>query len=355
MTSDGTSLALETILTAGDAGFTTADGQWDFRFPADHGGHPSFRSEIWYLTGNLQDETGRRFGFQLAFFRLRLRPVAKERDSAWGTNQIFRAHFALTDVDQGRLYAEERFSRIALGLSGMAASPVRVWLEDWSLEATDVRSGAGLRLHTGSGEPGLELELRGVKSPVLQGAADLFESGPSGGAFHFYLFSRLSVNGTLRLGGGLRKVKGEAWLDRAWGAVPISQGQIALDRFALQLEDGQDLLCLRLRRRDGSGTPIPSCLLIGADGSAKAFRRREIRLDPTADWRSTLDGPRYPLRWRLALPGEGLELEIEPLLEGQELDFAIRSWSGTVEVRGRLRGAPASGRGHMELSGYVGI
>lgn len=354
-TPDGSSLALESFLTDSDAGFVEAEGDWRFDFPRDHGGHPHYRSEIWYLTGYLQDAAGHGFGFQLAFFRLRLRPSAPERASAWATNQILRAHFALTDRTRNRFHAEERFSRVALGLSGMDESPVRVWLEDWFLEALAAKDGTSFRIRAGDGEQRLELDLQVIKPPLLQGAADLLESGPSGNAFHFYLISRLSATGTLGLGTTGRKVRGEAWLDRAWGAVPISQGQLALNRFALQLGDGRDLLCLQLRRRDGSGTPIPSCLLIGADGSVKSFRRREIRLEPLVHWRSKLDGTSYPLRWRLELPAQGLSLEIEPILEAQELDLATRAWSGTVEVSGRSRGQPVSGRGHLELGGYETI
>lgn len=349
-----TGLALEAILTDDDAGFSAADGNWHFRFPDDHGGHPGFRSEIWYLTGNLEDEEGHRFGFQLAFFRLRLKPEETVRASAWGANQVFRAHVALTDAAQGRFHAAERFSRAALGLSGMDQSPVRVWLEDWSLGFSEGQAGQEtLHLLAVSGALDLKLDLRSEKPPVLPQEADLLDAG-SGRGFHLYLMSRLSAAGSLGLDGSVRRVRGYAWLDRAWGAVPMSRGQVALNRFALQLGDGRDILCLQLRRRDGSGTPIPSCLLIRSDGSTRSFRRREIRLEPSSEWRSPSDGTSYPLHWRLALASEELALEIAPLLQDQVLDFAVRSWSGAVEVSGESRGQPAIGRGHMELSGYAG-
>jgi predicted secreted hydrolase len=352
---DGSSLAFESILAEGSRGLAAADEPWSFRFPADHGGHPTFRSEIWYLTGNLKDQAGETLGFQLAFFRLRLRPSAVERASAWGANQLFRAHLALTDVSAGRFHAEERFSRVALGLSGMDDTPVRVWVEDWSLETVEAEGEARYRLRAGKGESSLELDLQAVKPPVLEDAADLLGARSRAGALHSYVISRLSATGSLRLSGADRKVWGEAWLDRAWGAPPIPRGQMTLNRFALQLEDGRDLLCLQLRRRDGSGTPIPSCLLIGTDGSTKSFRRREIRLEPLAHWRSKLDGTAYPVRWRLELPGEGLDLEIDPLLEGQELDLATRVWSGAVEISGRSREGRAAGWGHLDLGGHAGI
>jgi predicted secreted hydrolase len=353
---DAAGLNLEPILADSDAGFESVDGEWRFRFPDDHGGHPDFRSEVWYVTANLRDDEGRRFGLQLAFFRLRLAPQAVQRASAWGTNQVFRAHFALTDAANRGFHAEERFSRGALGLSGVGQSPARVWLEDWSLEANGEPGGEpGFHLRAGTGDRTLELNLRRSKPPVLQGGADLFPGGAGGGGFHFYLMPRLDASGTLRTGASSRRIEGTAWLDRAWGAIPLSRGQIALNRYALQLEDGRDVLCLVLRRRDGTGTPIPSCLVIGNDGSSRAFRRREIRLEPLALWRSPLNGTKYPLNWRLELPGEGLALETRPLLKAQELELSNRAWSGAVEVSGRSRGKPVSGWGHLVLSGYAGL
>jgi predicted secreted hydrolase len=350
----GSGLSLESILSQDDSGFAAATGEWDYRFPADHGGHPDFRSEVWYLTANLEDREGRRYGLQAAFFRLRLKPEAPDRESVWGANQVFRAHFAVTDATRGRFDSEERFSRAVLNLSGTDASPVRVWLEDWSLAATEPQTGAGgLRLLVGDAERGADLHLRSEKPAVLPEGKGLFESD-AGSGFHYYLVSRLAASGTLRLDGSVLRVTGDAWLDRSWGAAPLSGGQIALNRFALQLSDGRDILCLLLRRRDGSGTPIPSCLLIEGDGSTKSFRRREIRLEPLARWKSALDGTTYPLRWRLELPAQGLELEISPLLENQALDFATRAWSGAVRISGRSHGEPLTGWGHLELTGYAG-
>lgn len=343
---------LEFILHDEQAGFAAVDGEWEYRFPADHGPHPGFRSEVWYLSGNLKDSDGKRYGFQLAFFRLQLRPEAMGRSSAWGANQVFRAHFALADEAGEHFHAEERFSRAALGLSGASDEPVRVWLEDWSLQADSSRPGPSrFRLQADAEGFGLELELQGQKPPVPADQAQALASAPAS-AFRMYSMPRLRVTGTLRQDDAETKVSGEAWLDRAWGAVPVSRGQIALNRFALQLTDDRDILCLQLRRRDGTGTPIPSCLLIAGDGSTKSFRRREIRLEPVEHWRSSRDGTQYPLTWRLELPREALELKITALLEDQELDFAVRAWSGAVVVSGLSAGLPVAGQGHLELSGY---
>jgi predicted secreted hydrolase len=338
------------LLAQEGQGFARPDGPWQLRLPADHGAHPAFRSEAWSVAGSLTDAEGRRFGFRLVFLRLALMATPPERASAWAANQVVLAHFALTDGPGRISHAEDRASRAALGLSGADASPARVWLEDWSFAQDD---DGRLRLTAAADGRSLSLALKPAKPPLKQGEIDLpglAEDAP----FRFYAISRLNAEGSLDLGGKPLAVSGSAWLDHAWGDVPLPRGQVALDRFALQLEDGRDLLCLRLHRRDGSGTPIPSCLLVAGDGTTQGFRRRDLRLESTGTWKSPLDGTPYPLSWQLALPAAGLELSLAPLVEAQERDGPLRAWSGAVTVAGRDRNGPVSGQGFVELTGYAG-
>ncbi len=96
-----------------------------FSFPRDHGPHPEYRNEWWYLTGNLDAMDGRRFGFELTIFRFALTPEPVASESAWRSNQVYIAHFAVTDADGETFYVAERFSRGALGLAGASAEPFR--------------------------------------------------------------------------------------------------------------------------------------------------------------------------------------------------------------------------------------
>ncbi len=155
---------------------------------------------------------------------------------------------------------------------------------------------------------------------------------------------------------------GTAWLEHAWGSVSGGlagqRGQLSLNRFSLQLDDGTELMCLHLRRRGGSGTPIPTCLAIARDGETRLFQRRELTLEPSsATWPSPQDGARYPLWWRLTLPALGLDVALEPLLPQQELGPGMASggriWSGLVTLSGSRDGEPVTGSGRMDLSGYA--
>lgn len=345
------SLSLDELLGSPQPGFARPETDWELRLPEDHAAHPEFHTEAWSVHGRLEDEDGNRYGFQLAFFRLAVKPEAPRRDSAWAANQIYRAHLTLTDGGEGAFSAFERFSREALGLAGSSQAPPKVWLEDWSLEAVGREA---FRLEAAQDGAGLKLELKAVKGAIQQGDADLLDRSMRVSAgVRYYLLPRLAVAGMLRSPDKEVPVSGLAWLDRVWGEPPAAGGQLALNRFELQLDDGRDLLCLDLRRREGGGTPIPSCLLIGQDGSRVRFDRRSVRLEPDGYWTSPADATRYPVRWRISIPDMDLELSVRPLADDQELAFAMRAWSGAVTLSGSARGRPVTGEGHLDLSGYA--
>lgn len=346
------SLSVAEALAGGDEGFLLALEPRVFRFPADHGPHPGFRTEWWYFTGNLEAAGGRRFGFQLTFFRNQLVPQAPRRASPWAAEAVWMAHFALTDAAGRRFHAFERFARGAAGLAGARGGPFRVWLEDWRA----VSSGDGftpLRLEAAAGEVALDLTLEAAKPPVLQGDSGLSRKGPEpGNASYYYSLTRMPARGTVTVAGEAVPVTGLAWMDREWSTSVLSPGQVGWDWFSLQLDDGRDLMFYRLRRDDGSPDPRSAGSLVAADGSRRPLSADEVVLEVLERWESPASGALYPARWRLALPREGLELTVEPLLAGQELDLTFRYWEGAVAVTGASRGRPVSGRGYVELTGY---
>ena len=132
------SLAVSEAMSSDTSGYARATDVRPFRFPDDHGPHPDYKTEWWYYTGNLTTDAGRHFGYELTLFRIALAPpdtFDAPRTSDWATDQLYMAHFGLTDVEGERFYNFERFSRGAAGLAGAQAAPFRVWLEDWQAEA----------------------------------------------------------------------------------------------------------------------------------------------------------------------------------------------------------------------------
>lgn len=346
-------VSVGSVLGGGDtAGYARVLGPREFSFPADHGPHPDYRQEWWYYTGNLTAEDGRHFGFQLTFFRFALAPRPRPGDSTWATNQIYMAHFALTDVAGRRFYHDERFSRGALGLAGAQAAPFRVWLEDWS--ATGEAAGVfPMQLRAATGEVALDLRLTGIKPPLLQGERGYSRKGRAeGNASYYYSLTRMPARGTVKIADEIFQVSGAAWMDREWSTSALEEGQVGWDWFALQLADGRDLMFYRLRRRDGGLDPHSSGVIVAADGSSRSLPPDAIGFEVLDHWRSPATGTRYPARWRVTIPSEQLLLEIVPHLADQELDVSLRYWEGAVKVSGQAAWQAIDGHGYVELVGY---
>ncbi len=340
-------------LGGGDtAGYAQVLGPRAMSFPADHGPHPHYRQEWWYYTGNLSAADGRHFGYQLTFFRIALAPDAREGDSAWSANQAYMAHFALTDVAGKHFYRAERFSRNALGLAGAQAAPFKVWLEDWSV-SSDAPGSLPMRLHAAAEGVELDLELNSLKPVVLQGDRGYSRKGQAeGNASYYYSLTRMPSLGSLRLGDETLSVSGTSWMDREWSTSALEEGQLGWDWFALQLDDGRDIMFYRLRRRDGSVDPYSSGVIIEPDGRKQVLPLNAVEFEVLGHWRSPTSGTVYPSRWRINIPSEDLQLNIEPHLADQEMAFAFRYWEGAVKLTGSSKGKEIGGNGYAELVGY---
>jgi predicted secreted hydrolase len=331
-----------------DPGFARALEPRTFRFPQDHAAHPDFATEWWYLTGNLSDENGRRFGYQLTLFRIGLRPGEAVMDSRWRSNQVYMGHLAISDITGGRHYSAERFARAAAGLAGAQAAPFEVWLGPWSLRAgSDLFP---LSLEAQQDSIGLSLQLQpGDKPMVLQGERGLSrKSATPGNASYYYSFTRLPTQGELRIGEALFSVQGDSWLDREWSSSALDEDQVGWDWFALQLDGDRELMFYQLRTRQGGVHAFSRGVLVEQDGSVRNLLPGQVTLTPLRYWQSG-DGTRYPIDWRLKVPEFKLDLEVQALLDDQLMDHSVHYWEGAVDVSGSHRG-----QGYLELSGYQG-
>lgn len=338
--------------TAGTEGYVRAIEPRVFEFPADHGAHPGFRNEWWYFTGNLDGADGRRFGYQLTFFRIAMSPEAVATESRWRTNALYMAHFALSDVGNALHYGFERFGRGAAGVAGIENPPLHLWLDHWELRAEDP-SGFPLRLRAADGGIAVDLRLVPEKPVVLNGEQGLSrKSAEAGNASYYYSVTRLATEGSVKLASETLAVRGESWLDREWSTSALAEDQAGWDWFALQLDDGRDLMLYRLRRTDGSVDPASAGTLVAPGGQSRHLGADDMRFRVLQHWTSPNSGVRYPVGWHLTLPEDDLELEIKPAFDDQEMDVTVRYWEGAVVVRGAQRGRKLSGRGYMELAGY---
>ena len=339
-------LSLRLQEAAGSPPFEAALEPLEFESPRDHGPHFEFQTEWWYYTGNLQAENGDRFGYQLTIFRRGLSPGLAQRESSLGTNQIYFAHLALTDLSAGEHRAFERFSRGSDGLAGATGDPYRIHLEDWSVEALD-RTASLVRLRAGEADIGFDLRLVAGQPLVPKGPGGLSGKGSvPGNASYYFSFTELRTEGTLRVRGRELKVHGSSWFDHEWGTTALAAGAVGWDWFGLQLDDGRELMLYQIRQEQG--VLLGGGTLVTQAGAPVWLSEADFQIQALGTWKSEVSGSEYPSGWRIDIPSAGLALEVQPLIADQEMRLGIVYWEGAVRVSGNV-----SGRGYVELTGYV--
>jgi len=345
---------LTAVPLAAAAGWQVVVSPPALSFPRDHGAHPSFRSEWWYATGQVGAPDGRRFGFQLTFFREGVEPgPPAPGDSALRARQVLAAHLALGQLGAARMRFAERIRRIGDGLAGAAAGDLDVFLDEWLMRRTpDGRIAlAGSDRDSGIG---LRLELAPSGPLVLHGEGGLSRKGPGPGNASVYVsWTRLAARGTVELDGRSAPVSGEAWFDHEWGSSQLGVDVEGWDWFGLRLADGRDLMLYRLRRPDGTATSESSGTLVERYGSMRRLAAADFTVEARTWWTSPRTHARYPAVVRVAVPASGLDLEIRPEIPDSELDGTRSTgtvyWEGPVAVSGS-----ATGEGYAELTGYAG-
>jgi predicted secreted hydrolase len=335
------------------SGFKRATGPKELVFPDDHGAHTDFQTEWWYYTGNLDTVDGRHFGYQFTIFRSALVPPEdrQERSSSWATDQVYMAHFALTDVDAGRFHYFDRFGRGAAGLAGAQVSPYQVWLEDWRVE--ELEPGV-YHLRAAQDVVAIDLRLADLKGPILQGDRGYSQKGPEpGNASYYYSQTRLDSSGTVQIGDARYPVEGMSWMDHEFSTSALAPDQVGWDWFALQMDDGSELMVFQIRRADGSADPFSSGTLIAPDGSTRHLGRDDFEIRVDGGWRSPHSGATYPAEWTIEVPTAEMALEVAPYLADQELNVSYTYWEGAVRVSGDRAGSTVSGSGYVEMTGYA--
>ncbi len=340
------------------AGFRPAAPGYQYRFPRDHGTHDEFRTEWWYYTGHLKTDGGRRFGYQVTFFRRGIEPERTGANpSQWTIRQLYLAHVALSDLGRGRFRYAEKVSRAGLGKAGADAGRLHVWIDRWAAEASSSPH-AHHRLLAATDEFSLDLTVTPDKPPVVHGKGGVSRKGTAPPqTSHYYSLSRLETSGALTVDGTRYAVDGLSWMDHEFGSGDLGEDLVGWDWFSVQLADRTELMLYRLRRADGTIAPVSSGTAIFPDGRTRHLASTEMQVEVLDHWSSPSSGGRYPSRWRVTIPSLSLTLNLHPLLADQELATShstqVTYWEGAVEVSGQLHGAPVSGQGYVELTGYA--
>jgi predicted secreted hydrolase len=309
-------------------------------FPRDHGAHPDYRVEWWYLTANLTGEDGADYGAQWTLFRFAVAPGFGE---GWQSPQLWMGHAAVTTPAQHR--SAERLARGGIGQAGVSLTPFAASIDSWrmasraapaadEMSAVDVSAageGFAYRLALVADAPLIRHGDRGYSQKSAQGQASYYYSQP------FY-----RVTGSLTLDGRDIAVTGNAWFDHEWSSQPLSADQSGWDWFSLHFASGEKLMGFRLR---DAGEGFVSGTWIASDGTAEALQPGELVVQPL-HW-AEVKGRRVPVGWRLSLPAKGLDVTTRALNDAAWMDTQVSYWEGPVRVQGSH-----AGRGYVEMTGY---
>ncbi|HXL21128.1 MAG TPA: lipocalin-like domain-containing protein [Candidatus Dormibacteraeota bacterium] len=326
---------------------------YHYSFPHDYFSHPAFQTEWWYYTGNLQSADGRRFGFELTFFRQAIdRDAAK--NTTWDAQDLYLAHLALSDLTAGRFYHTERTNRSGPGIAGADEASRRIWNGNWQIALKD----SDQQLQAIAENFELRLTLHSEKLPVIHGENGVSQKaeGP-GRASHYISLTRLGTTGTIMLNGKVFDLSGLAWMDHEFFTQQLGSEQAGWDWLSVQLDDHTDLMLFHIRRKDGSIDPFSASTFIDAQGKATHLRKEDFILQPLGDtWKSTANGATYPISWKIEIAKLSLELEATTPLAAQELTgktkLAPTYWEGAITLSGKRGARPLSGLGYLEMTGY---
>lgn len=343
-------LALTMNAAAADDPYRLALPNYHFEFPRDHFNHPDFQTEWWYYTGNVRTTQGRRFGFELTFFR-----QAVDRQSTaqgvWDLKDVWMAHLALSDIDGGQFLHTERLNRAGPGVAGADLELARVWNGNWQAQWT----GGTQRLEAIADRFSFQLSLRPDKPAVIHGENGVSQKAAGAGkASHYISFTRLATSGVILLDGKQFSVEGTSWMDHEFFSHQLEANQSGWDWFSLQLEDRSEVMLFRLRRKDRSMDPYSAGTYIDSNGKTRHLAAGDFTLTPGKTWTSAATGGTYPVEWTIEVPSLGLKAAVRTPLLQQEITGGTIYWEGAIDISATRQGRPLSGVGYLEMTGYVG-
>ena len=317
--------------TLASEGFAEPEPGKVFSFPDDHGPHPEYRIEWWYLTANMTDANGTPYGLQWTLFRTAMAP---ETADGWSSPQLWMGHAAVTSADQH--FVTERLSRGGIGQAGVTAEPFAAWIDDWVLEG-DWKT---MRMTASAPDFSYDMELEATGQLVFHGDAGFSVKSTSGQASYYYSQPYFEISGTLALADGEVQVTGNAWLDREWSSQLLADDQTGWDWFSLSFDSGDKLMGFRLQQTDGDN--YTSATWIEAGGQVTAYENGAFTAVPLAT-----NDAEVPISWQVRLPERGVDVTVTALNENAWMATSIPYWEGPVTVTGSHAGI-----GYLEMTGY---
>lgn len=343
-TATNVTTAMATAPTA--TAFAAVTPNPNLAFPRDHGAHPAFRTEWWYVTGQVQTASGKPFGFQVTFFRSRS-GIGEDSKSQFAPSQILFAHAAIADPAWGKLRHDERAGRAGFGYAAKT-DEMNIKLDHWTMKM----EGDNIIAHIPARDFNLDLRMAITRQPLLQGDAGFSRKGPASSQASYYVsLPQLKVSGHIRINGKAEAVTGTAWFDHEWSSEYLASDAVGWDWLGANFDDGGALMAFQMRDLKGAILWAGGTRVL-ADGTILKLGREAVAFQANTTWKSPRTGALWPVGTTLKVGDE--VFEIRPWFNDQELDSSrstgVIYWEGAVDI---VRNQQRLGRGYLELTGYA--
>lgn len=341
-------IAPATVIAQAGGQYKKAMPGYKFSFPRDHSSHEEFKTEWWYYTGHLRDEEGKKYGYELTFFRSGVADASSKKPT-----NVYLAHFAVSDINNKKFHFFEKLTRSGLSLGSASSDVLHIYNDGWRVD----EAGNQMLLTADASKAGIKLALTPKKPPAIHGKDGVSQKASCVGcASHYYSLTRLETKGLLFLDGKAKRVSGTSWMDHEFGSNQLTEEQIGWDWYSLQLNDNSELMLYIMRRRDGSLDKNSSGTLVSADGKVEHLSLSQFKIRSKSKWKSIASKGEYPQDWEVEIPEKQIRLSVKAEFENQELvtkrSTDVTYWEGAAAVSGTKGGKPISGEGYVEMTGY---
>jgi predicted secreted hydrolase len=281
-------------------------------------------------------------------------PSLGANPSRWAIQNLYLAHFAITDEKEKRFFYTDKVNRAGIENAGADTASYRIWNGSWTVSTVQSIH----HLVATENEWAIDLTLIPRKRPIIHGQDGISRkgAGPTQSS-HYYSLTDMETQGTIQVDGHILKVKGTSWMDHEFGSNQLSEDQIGWDWFGLQLDSGIELMLYQIRRKDGSLDPFSSGTIVLENGSSEHLVLSDFQIKAKGVWKSVQSGGSYPHNWEISVPNQDITLILTPTVPDQELittrSTGVTYWEGSVIIQGTHKEKPATGKGYVELTGYA--
>lgn len=323
------------------------------KLPRDFAAHPDYKTEWWYYTGHLEDKDGRRYGYELTFFRIRTVNMWAYGFPVWWFiyPHGMACHLAITDIGNKKHYLADAIQKNSSDNVGAKTDTFHVWLRNWYAKS----EGSAHHLFAMDRNLGIDLILNPTKPPTLHGKNGYHWKGVDGIPSNYISFTRMKTQGTIQIGDRKIDVDGTTWMDHEYTSFKPKKTTQGWDWFAIQMENDYDIMLYQLHKTDGTLATDSTGSIIDPYGKVQAIRMPEYSISSIDQWKSPESGVTYPLSWRISMPEKGIFLDITPYLPNQEMIMKTTDviyWEGACSVKGQWEDSKVNGRAYVELTGY---